>query len=208
MAIAAPAPRCSAASPGSPRGPGCRGVKPFRPCRMPAWTLLPPSLSSQHLQRETAKEWRYPRSAQRCKHRIASQPHPKITDPWSAGAGRCCSPGSPTPPPQQRGIAAKMGRFGEFPFHKALSTSPRFVFVRFQNEKTQKRPHAFFRRAQQLQKRQKLEFSFNALKSRFAIFSVSFQHFRLFRIISTTFHDAKCNAEHHTAQLAGCHYMT
>lgn len=28
-----------------------------------------------------------------------------------------------------------MGRFAGFPFHKALSTPPRFVFVRIQNEK-------------------------------------------------------------------------
>lgn len=82
-----------------------------------------------------------------------------------------------------------MGRLGEFPFHKALSTSPRFVFLQFRNEKIQKRPHTFFRRAQQLQQRRKLEFSFDTLKNHFAIsvvhssildyFELFLQHFTM-----------------------------
>lgn len=69
-----------------------------------------------------------------------------------------------------------MGRFAQFPFHKVLSTPPRFVFARIWNEKTQKQPHTFFRWAQQLQNCQKPEFSFDALRSHFA---VSLFHFSI-----------------------------
>lgn len=103
---------------------------------------------------------------------------------------------------EQYETVAKMGQFGEFPFHKVLFASPHFVSVRFQNERIQKHPHTFFRGAQRLQKYQKLEFSFDTLKSHFAIsvfhfsildyFELFLQHFTMLNAtLSITQHSYK-----------------